>query len=93
MKFACPRCGGDAFHLHKLPEHDSIAQCIGCGKAIVFEQSAATANAVTVNAVTVNAVTATAEPVAAATANAAGPEASGQSDGAKRSKLHLPTRM
>jgi predicted RNA-binding Zn-ribbon protein involved in translation (DUF1610 family) len=40
MKFACPRCGSDAFHLHKLPEHDSMAQCIACGKAIVFERSA-----------------------------------------------------
>lgn len=88
MKFICPRCGGDAFHLHKLPEHDSMAQCIACGKAIVFEQTAATANALTANA-----VTDTAEPAAAVTANAAGPEASGPSDGAKRSKLHLPTRM
>jgi predicted RNA-binding Zn-ribbon protein involved in translation (DUF1610 family) len=50
MKFICPRCGGDAFHLHKLPEHDSMAQCIACGKAIVFEQS--TPKAMAADAVT-----------------------------------------
>jgi transcription elongation factor Elf1 len=88
MKFICPRCGGDAFHLHKLPDNDSMAQCIACGKAIVFEQAAATASGLTANA-----VTDTVEPAAAVTANAAGPEASGQSDGAKRGKLHLPNRM
>jgi transcription elongation factor Elf1 len=84
MKFICPRCGGDAFHLHKLPDKDSMAQCIACGKAIVFEQSALTANAATADAVTADAVTANA-------VTASAPEASAQPQSAKRSKLHLPT--
>jgi len=43
MEFLCPNCDGNAFFLHSALDSITLAQCIQCGTATRFEQSAMTA--------------------------------------------------
>jgi len=42
MEFLCPSCDGNAFFLHSTLDSITLAQCIQCGTATRFEQSAMT---------------------------------------------------